>query len=115
MSIAFDEAAGFALALPGSELSTSYRRLAVKVRGNAFLFAGRDPGAFAPSATLDEIDLLKEGDPAAFRQTPHYQGWGAVPVRDAEADAERLRAPIERAWSVRASKAQRALREQEES
>jgi hypothetical protein len=108
MAMTFDEAVAFALTLPGAELLTSYGKPAVKVRGKGFLGTGREPGSFGVSATLDEVEMLKETDPDCFWQSKHYEGWGAILVREAAADPDRVRALIERAWWARASKAQRA-------
>jgi hypothetical protein len=106
----WDAIAELALALPGAELSTSYGRPAVKVRGKMFVVVGKSDDHFVLPATLDEIDLLIETEPEAFFQTPHYVGWEAVLVRYAAADAGRVAILIERAWSRRASKAQLAAR-----
>jgi hypothetical protein len=110
MSMRWDEAVAFALSLPGAVLSTSYGKPSVKVRGRGILGVGREPGSFGLSATLEEIEMLKETDPACFWQTPHYEGWAAVLVREAAADPERIEALIERAWYARASRAQRMER-----
>jgi hypothetical protein len=106
----WDEAVAFALTLPGAELSTSYGKPSVKVRGRGILGIGREPGSFGLSAPLEEIEMLKETEPACFWQTPHYEGWAAVLVREEAADPERIEALIERAWHARASKAQRLER-----
>jgi len=108
--MSWDEAVAFALTLPGAELSTSYGKPSIKVRGRGILGIGREPGSFGVSAPLDEIEMLKETDPACFWQSPHYEGWAAVLVREAAADPERVERLIERAWFARASKAQRLER-----
>lgn len=106
----WDAVAALALALPGAELSTSYGRPAVKLRGKMFVVTGKSDDHFVLRATLDEIDMLIETDPAAFFQTPHYVGWEAVLVRYAAADPDRVAVLIERAWARNASKAQLAAR-----
>lgn len=106
----WDEVAGFALALPDTELSTSYGSPAVKIRGKAFLYPGREHGSFAVSAPLGEKEVLMETDPDTFWETPHYRGWPAVLVRFGSADRERIETVIERAWWDRASRAQRMAR-----
>jgi len=98
------------LALPGVELGTSYGRPALKLRGKMLAAGGKSDEHFVLSATLDEIEMLKETEPACFFQTPHYEGWPAVLVRYAEADPERIAALVERAWQRGASRAQRAAR-----
>ena len=112
MSYDWAEACAFALTLPGVEMSPHYGTPSPKVRGKAFVYRSHEPGSFAISAPLDEIEMLKETDPAVFWQSPHYEGWAAVLVREvAVADRERIEALIERAWWARASRAQRAERE----
>jgi hypothetical protein len=106
----WDEVVAFALALPDTELSTSYGRPAVKVRGKAFVYPGREQGSFAVATPLGEKELLMETEPEAFWETPHYRGWPAVLVRYGSPSRERIEMVIERAWWDRASKAQRMAR-----
>ena len=106
----WDEVVAFALSLPGTELSTSYGRPAVRVRGKAFVYPGREQGSFAVATPLPEKEFLMETDPNTFWETPHYRGWPAVLVHFDSADPERVCLVIERAWWDRASKAQRAER-----
>jgi hypothetical protein len=103
----WDEAAAFALSLPETELSTSYGKPAVKVRGKAFLYPGREKGSFAVASPLGEKELLMETDPETFWESDHYRGWPAVLVRFGSADRERIETVITRAWWDRAPKAQR--------
>jgi hypothetical protein len=106
----WDGVTAMALALPGAELSTSYGRPAVKVRGKLIVVTGNTDDHFVLRATLDEIEMLIETDPDSFFQTPHYVGWEAVLVRYAAADPDRVAALIERAWARGASRAQLAAR-----
>lgn len=106
----WDEVLAFALALPQTELSTSYGKPAVKVRGKAFVYPGREVGSFALASPLDEKALLMETEPDTFWETPHYRGWPAVLVRYDSPSRERIEMVIERAWWDRASKAQRTAR-----
>ena len=103
----WEEAVAFALALPGTQLSTSYGKPAVKVNGKAFLYPGRETGSFAVASPLPEKDILMETDPDTFWETAHYRGWPAVLVRYQSADPERVSNVIARAWW---DKAPRALR-----
>ena len=101
----WDEAVAFALSLPGTELSTSYGKPAVKVaaNGRAFLYIGRESeSSFGVAIDLDTVEILKETDPDTFWQTPHYEGWPAVLVRFDSADPERVRSLIERSrdWTA---------------
>ena len=104
----WDEAAAFALSLPDTELSTSYGKPAVKVRGKAFLYPGREKGSFAVASPLGEKEMLMETDPETFWESDHYRGWPAVLVRYGSADRERIETVIARAWWDRAPKALRA-------
>ena len=99
----WDEAVAFALTLPGTELSTSYGKPAVKVNGRAFLYTGHEDGtSFGVAIDLDTVEMLMETDPATFWQTNHYEGWPALLVRFDSPDPDRVRATIERshAWSA---------------
>ena len=95
----FDEAVADALTLPGTELSTSYGKPAVKVAANsrAFLFPSHEPDtSFGVAIDLDTIEILKATDPDTFWQTPHYEGWPGVLVRYGCSDPDRVREIIER-------------------
>jgi hypothetical protein len=99
----WDKAVAFALSLPGTELSTSYGKPAVKVNGRAFLFSSHEADtSFGISLDLDTIEMLKETDLDTFWQTPHYVGWTGVLVRYSSTDPERVRAMIERSrdWNA---------------
>ena len=95
----------FGLTLSGTEPSTSYGKPAVRVRGKAFLFPGRERGSFAVMAPMEEKELLMETDPETFWETDHYRGWPAVLVRFGSKDRERIETVILRAWWDRLSKA----------
>lgn len=106
----WDEVVAFALSLPETELSSSYGRPAVKLRGKAFVYPGREQGSFAVATPLGEKEMLMETEPDTFWETPHYRGWPAVLVRYGSPSRERIEMVIERAWWDRASKAQRRAR-----
>lgn len=96
----FDEAVAFALTLPDTELSTSYGKPAVKVKGNgrAFLFPSHEADtSFAVAIDLDTIELLKATEPETYWQTPHYEGWEGVLIRYDGGDEDRVRETIARA------------------
>ena len=106
----WEQVRDFALTLPDTELSSSYGRPAVKLRGKAFLYPGREKGSFAVATPLGEKEILMETDADTFWETPHYRGWPAVLVRFGSADRERIERVIGRAWWDRANKAQRTAR-----
>jgi hypothetical protein len=92
------EVEAFALALPGTEASTSYRQPAVKVAGKAFVSTGHEAGSFHVRAPHDEKAMLIETDPDSFWQTAHYATWPGLLVRYGGADPERVRIVVTRAW-----------------
>ena len=99
----FDEAVAFALTLPGTELSTSYGKPAVKVNGRAFIYTGHeDSTSFGIAIDLDTVEMLKATEPETYWQTPHYEGWPAVLIRYDSPDPERVKEMIERshAWTA---------------
>jgi hypothetical protein len=101
----WDDAVAFALSLPGTELSTSYGKPAVKVNGRAFLYTGHEQASsFGVAIDLDTVEMLKETDPDTFWQSPHYEGWPAVLIRFDSADPERVRSVIERSRDWTAAK-----------
>ena len=102
----WDSVMAFALTLPGTEESTSYGRPAVRVRGKAFVYPGREQGSFAIASPMVEKELLMETDPGIFWETPHCSGYPAVLVRFGSKDRERIEMVIRRAWWDRLSKAQ---------
>jgi hypothetical protein len=103
----FDEAVAFALALPSTELGTSYGKPAVRIASNerAFLYPGHESDtSFAVAMDLDTIELLKATDPETFWQSPHYEGWEGVLVRYDSKDEERVREVIGRSHAFVAAK-----------
>lgn len=99
----WDEAVAFALSLPGTELSTSYGKPAIKVNGRAFLYVGREEEtSFGVAIDLDTVEMLKETDQETFWQSPHYEGWPAILIRYDSQDPDRVREIVERshAWSA---------------
>lgn len=103
----WQEVAELALRLPDTELSSSYGRPEVKVRGKAFVYPGREEGSFAVATPLGETEILMETEPDTFWESDHYRGWPAVLVRFGSPSRDRIESVIERAWWDRASKAQR--------
>jgi hypothetical protein len=106
----WEEAVAFALSLPGTELSTSYGKPAVKVasNGRAFLYPSHESStSFGLAIDLDTVEMLKETDPHTFWQTPHYEGWPGILVRYDSKDEERVRELIERSrdWTAAKPKA----------
>ena len=100
---------GFALALPGTELATSWGKPAIKVRGKPFVYQGREAGSCAVACPIEDKELLMETDPATFWESEHVRGWPAVLVRFG-GDGERAQAVIGRAWWDRAGRALRGGR-----
>ena len=104
----WEKAVAFALTLPGTELSTSYGKPAVKVNGRAFLYTGHEARtSFGVGIDMDTVEILKETDPDTFWQTPHYEGWPAVLIRYGSHDPERVRDVIGRSrdWAAAKPKA----------
>jgi hypothetical protein len=105
--VTFDEAVAWALSLPGTELSTSYGKPAVKVaaNGRAFLFPSHEAvTSFGVAIDVDTIEILKATDPDTFWQTSHYEGWEGVLVRYDGKDEARVRELIGRSFAWVAAK-----------
>jgi hypothetical protein len=111
MAFDWDDAVAFALTLPGVSMGAGAKgSISPQVRGRQIVSEGRQPGTYVLRATREEIEVLKETDPACFWQTPQYEGWPCVLVRGGHADPDRMRILIARAWWDRASGKQRAQR-----
>ncbi|MBN9067634.1 MAG: hypothetical protein J0H60_14610 [Rhizobiales bacterium] len=94
----FEEAMDYALSLPGTERSTSYRQPCVKANGNGFLFVGHEPQeAFALHMEMTTKQIVLEAHPETFFETPHYSGYPIVLVRYAARDDDLIRDTIRRA------------------
>ncbi|MGY4396211.1 hypothetical protein ACVWZA_001384 [Sphingomonas sp. UYAg733] len=104
MSLDWDQVSAFALALPDTEMSTSYGKPAVKTvsNGRAFLNPSREAESFVLAIDHDTKEMLIETDPGTFWQTPHYDGWPGLLVRYDSDDPDRVFAMIERSrdWSA---------------
>ncbi|MGV3480946.1 MAG: hypothetical protein ACO1O3_13420 [Sphingobium sp.] len=108
MSFTWDQAAAFALTLPGVTMGAGAKgSTSPRIRGRQIISQGRAPGSYVLRATREEIAVLKDTDPGCFWQTPQYEGWPTVLVNGDAADPERLMLLIERAWWDRASLRQR--------
>lgn len=104
MSLEWDRIAAAALALDGTELSTSYGAPAVKVNGRVIVSVGREPDSFVLHVDLDTVDMLMATAPDSYWQTPHYAGWPAVLVRYASPDPSRVCEMIGRARDWQAAR-----------
>jgi hypothetical protein len=104
MNLDWHSVVACALALPDTELSTSYGKPAVKVNGRVFVAPGREDGSFCLMVDLDTVEILKETDPDTYWQTPHYEGWPAVLVRYASDDPERVQEMISQAHAWNAAR-----------
>jgi hypothetical protein len=89
----WEAARDFALSLPGTALSTSYGKPAVKIaaNGRAILGTGRESDtSFVLHIDIATAEMLLATGPETFWQTPHYEGYGAVLVRYDSPDPERV-------------------------
>ena len=109
MSLDWNAITAFALALPDTELSTSYGKPAIKIvsNGRAFLHPSREPDSFVLAIDHDTKEMLMETDPDTFWQTPHYANYPMLLVRYGTDARERIELYIQRAWWDRAKKPQR--------
>ena len=103
----FAAAIAHALTLPGTELSTSYGKPAVKCAANSqgFLFIGHEPDtSFCLRLDHGLVDILIETAPETFWQSPHYVGHDALLVRFDSPEPARVREVIERACQLAAAR-----------
>jgi hypothetical protein len=102
--VTFEEACAHALSLDGAERASHYGAPAIKVNGRAILNPGREPGSFCLHVDEATKLILIETDPNTFWQTPHYDGYPAVLVRETSDDPKRVKAMIEAARDWAASR-----------
>lgn len=100
----FERARRVAAHLPGIEVSSSYGRPALKVKGKFLAANSREPGALVVSCPIPLKEHLIESRPDIYFETEHYRGWPAVLVRMDAIDDGMLRARLEAAWLERAPK-----------
>jgi hypothetical protein len=105
-----EEMFAYALTQPGAEDSSLHGGRCVRVRGHWIVNDNADPTALALALDRETVDFLMATEPQTYFQTPHFEGWPAVLVRYAEADDDRLKEQIDKAWARRATKAQRKAR-----
>jgi hypothetical protein len=89
-----------ALALPGTEESTSYRTPAMKVRGKLIARLKEDGETIVVPMGLDERAVRIEADPDVFFVTEHYAPWPYVLVRLAKVTRTDLRELLQDAWRM---------------
>jgi len=81
MALSWEDVVTLAMRLPGTELSTSYRQPALKVKGKLFARLREEGNAISIAASFDERDALMAADPEAFFITDHYRNYEWVLVR----------------------------------
>lgn len=101
--LTWDDVVDIAGELPEVEVSTSYGRPALKVRGKFVAALRSNPDAIVVRCDLDEKPLLLEARPDILFETPHYHGWGYVLVR-LEASREDAREFLTDSWLLAAPK-----------
>ncbi len=105
----FDDAVALVLALPGTQLTTSYRTPAVKVgarpdgSGGKLLIRLREDGDMVLVVEDGLREALLDQQANVFHTTPHYDGHPMLLVRLAAADPVQVESLLERAWMRQAS------------
>jgi hypothetical protein len=94
-----------ALSLPEAEETTGDRP-SYRVRGKAFAWKSRDrDGAtLAIRVDRDEKQLMLDGRPDLYFETPHYHGYPGVLVYLDSIDRGELEERLEDAWLIQAPK-----------
>lgn len=110
-SITWETVRELALALPGSEESTSYGTPAFKVRGKLFVRLRPEGDAVVVRIDKDERTMRMRADPNAFYLTDHYAPYPWMLVRLAAVRQDDLAELLEDAWRLQAP--QRLLAEYE--
>ncbi len=105
----WDDVVATGCALPGTEESTGYGRLCLRVSGKVFASNGSHvPGYIVIWCSAEEkAALLSDGDPA-FATAPHYDGHNSILVDLARVERGQLDELVTEAWRLRAPKRVRA-------
>ncbi|MCP9485122.1 MAG: MmcQ/YjbR family DNA-binding protein [Gaiellaceae bacterium MAG52_C11] len=99
----WEDVRALALALPETEESTSYGKLAFKVRRKTFAWESpHEHGKLVVNVDPDERPLLVESNPAAYFVTSHYQGYPMLLIHLEQVRRAELRERIEDAWLLAA-------------
>ncbi|HLX18619.1 MAG TPA: MmcQ/YjbR family DNA-binding protein [Gaiellaceae bacterium] len=101
--VTWEDVLELAQELPETEVSTSYGRPALKVRGKFVAALRSEPPALVVRCDLEEKPLLLEARPDILFETPHYHGWGYVLVR-LEASRDDVREFLIDSWLLAAPK-----------
>jgi hypothetical protein len=97
----WDTVCKLGLALPETELGTSYGTPALKVRGT-FMARLRDDDTLVVKIDVDERELLIASAPEVYSVTPHYLGYPIILVNLKRVSRSDLRDLIEDAWRASA-------------
>ena len=90
-----------ALALPGTEASTSYGTPAVKVRGKILSrWRTEAEGALAIRCDFLDRQILLQAQPDVFFLTDHYLNYPMILIRIEKVSQDVLRDVAERAWRL---------------
>lgn len=112
MAMTLDELRGIALAIPAVEEGTSYGTLAFKVRKRLLCRMRDEDEVLVLRCDPIERDAMLAESGGPWFITPHYEDYGYVLVRLADADPAQVRELIVEAWLREAPK--RLVAEHEE-
>jgi len=94
-----------ALSFPAASEGRSYGKPSYLIAGKFFTrLRSEDDSLVLIVGSIDERDMLLEGDPALFHITDHYRNYPAVLARRTVIDAATLKGMLERRWRVLAPK-----------
>jgi hypothetical protein len=105
VTFTWQEVRKLALALPEVEESTSYRAPCFRVAGKAFAGVSRHEGAIWARCDREEKPFLVASNPAAYRQTPHFErSLTHLLIWLEHASDQDVRERLEDAWAIQAPK-----------
>ena len=94
-----------ALSFPGATDGESHGRAAFRVGKRFFTWIRPEEKSFVLTVgSIDERDMMLEGDPALFHITEHYRNWPALLVRLERATPALTRKLLERRYRAIATK-----------
>ncbi len=100
--VTFEKLWEFVRSLPETEVGTSYRTPAFKVKGKLIARMWEDDVTLVLLIDFETKEMLLKTNPEVFFQTDHYAGYPAVLARLPFADYKELCELLEESWRQKA-------------
>jgi hypothetical protein len=108
--VTFDTVREMGLAMPGTEVSTSYGTPALKVRGQLIVRLQENPDTLVVRTEMEARDELLAADPDTYFITDHYLKYPWILVRLSRIHPDALRDLLLTAWRLAGRAAKKPAR-----